>query len=179
MEFRQLGGSGMRIPVLSFGTATFGGKGDFFKTWGSTQVDEAKRMVRLCVDAGVNMFDTANTYSRGVSEEILGEAMEGLRQQLIISTKVTFTMGDGPNDYGSSRYHLTRQCEESLKRLNTDYIDIYHIHGFDAKTPVEETLRTLDNLVTSGKVRYIACSNFSGWHLMKSLSVSEKYGWTK
>lgn len=179
MEYRQLGGSGFRIPVLSFGTATFGGKGDFFKTWGSTQVDEAKEMVQLCVDAGVNMFDTANTYSRGVSEEILGQATKGLRDKIIISTKGTFSMGDGPNDYGSSRHHITRQCEESLKRLNTDYIDIYHMHGFDANTPVEETLKTLETLVSSGKVRYIACSNFSGWHLMKSLSISERYGWSR
>lgn len=169
----------MRIPVLSFGTATFGGKGDFFKTWGNTQVGEARQMVHLCMDAGVNMFDTANTYSRGASEEILGEAIKGMRHDVIISTKGTFTMGERPNDYGSSRYHITRQCEESLKRLQTDYIDIYHMHGFDAYTPVEETLRTLDNLVTSGKVRYIACSNFSGWHLMKSLAISDKYGWSR
>lgn len=179
MEHRQLGGSGIRLPVLSFGTATFGGKGDFFKTWGSTQVEEAKHLVQLCMDAGVNMFDTANTYSRGVSEEILGEAIRGLRDKIIISTKGTFDMGDGANDYGSSRLHITRQCEESLRRLKTDYIDIYHMHGFDANTPVDETLKTLDNLVTTGKVRYIACSNFSGWHLMKSLSVSERYGWSK
>src|SRR5688572_13755839 len=122
MEYRQLGNSGLRIPVLSFGTATFGGKGDFFKTWGSTQVDEAKKLVSLCMDAGVNMFDTANPYSRGVSEEILGEALKGLRDKVIISTKGTFTMGEGPNDYGSSRYHIVRQCEESLKRLQTDHI---------------------------------------------------------
>lgn len=179
MEYRQLGRSGFRIPVLSFGTATFGGKGDFFKTWGNTQVDEATRLVNLCIDAGVNMFDTANTYSKGVSEEILGEALEGLRDKVIISTKGTFTMGDGPNDYGSSRHHIIKQCEESLVRLRTDYIDIYHMHGFDSHTPVEETLRTLDDLVTSGKVRYIACSNFSGWHLMKSLAVSERYGWAR
>jgi aryl-alcohol dehydrogenase-like predicted oxidoreductase len=179
MEFRQLGGSGFRIPVLSFGTATFGGKGEFFKTWGSTHGEEASRMVRLCVDAGVNMFDTANTYSRGASEEILGQAIKGIRNDLIISTKGTFSMGEGPNDYGSSRYHIMKQCDASLKRLGTDYIDIYHMHGFDAMTPVEEVLKTLDNLVTSGKVRYLACSNFSGWHLMKSLSVSEKYGWSR
>jgi aryl-alcohol dehydrogenase-like predicted oxidoreductase len=179
MEFRQLGGSGLRIPVLSFGTATFGGKGEFFKTWGSTQGEEASRMVRLCVDAGVNMFDTANTYSRGASEEILGHAIKGIRNDLIISTKGTFGMGEGPNDYGSSRFHIMKQCDASLKRLGTDYIDIYHMHGFDAMTPVEEVLKTLDNLVTSGKVRYLACSNFSGWHLMKSLSVSEKYGWSR
>jgi aryl-alcohol dehydrogenase-like predicted oxidoreductase len=179
MEYRQLGGSGLRVPVLSFGTATFGGKGDFFKSWGSTQTDEAKRLVNLCLDAGVNMFDTANTYSRGMAEEILGQVLEGLRDRVIISTKGTFSMGDDPNDYGSSRFYLIKQCEDSLRRLRTDHIDIYHIHGFDARTPVEETLKALDNLVVSGKVRYIACSNFSGWHLMKSLSVSERYGWSK
>jgi aryl-alcohol dehydrogenase-like predicted oxidoreductase len=179
MEYRQLGGSGLRVPVLSFGTATFGGKGDFFKTWGSTQTGEARRLIELCLDAGVNMFDTANSYSRGAAEEILGEALNGLRDRVIISTKGTFGMGDGPNDYGSSRFYLVKQCEDSLRRLRTDHIDIYHIHGFDAHTPVEETLKALDNLVVSGKVRYIACSNFSGWHLMKSLSVSERYGWSK
>jgi aryl-alcohol dehydrogenase-like predicted oxidoreductase len=179
MDYRQLGGSGLRIPVLSFGTATFGGKGDFFKSWGSTQTEEARRLIDLCLDAGVNMFDTANSYSRGLAEEILGEALTGLRDRVIISTKGTFSMGDGPNDYGSSRSYLVKQCEDSLRRLRTDHIDIYHIHGFDAHTPVEETLKALDNLVVSGKVRYIACSNFSGWHLMKSLSVSERYGWSK
>lgn len=179
MEHRKLGGSGLSVPVLSFGTATFGGKGDFFKAWGSTQVNEARRMVNLCIDAGVNMFDTANTYSRGLSEEILGEALEGLRNRSIISTKATFTMGEEPNDFGSSRFHLIKQCEESLKRLRTDHIDIYHMHGFDATTPVEETLRALDDLISAGKILYIACSNFSGWHLMKSLSVSEKNGWSR
>ncbi|MDF2193269.1 aldo/keto reductase [Paraflavitalea sp. CAU 1676] len=179
MEYRQLGNSGLQVPVLSFGTATFGGVGDFFKAWGTTQQEEANRLVKLCMDAGVNFFDTANVYSRGVAEEILGHAIKGIRDQVILSTKATFVMGDGPNDYSSSRFHLLRQVEDSLRRLQTDYIDIYHMHGFDGNTPVEETLRTLDNLVQSGKVRYIACSNFSGWHLMKSLSVSERYGWTK
>lgn len=179
MEYRKLGGSGLSVPVLSFGTATFGGKSDFLSRWGSTDVDEAKRMVKLCLDAGVNMFDTSNSYSTGVSEEILGEALDGLRDEVIISTKATFPMGSGPNDFGSSRFHLIKQCEGSLKRLKTDHIDIYHMHGVDANTPVDETLKTLDNLITSGKVRYIACSNFSGWNLMKSLSVSEKYGWNK
>lgn len=179
MEYRQLGASGLQVPVLSLGTATFGGSNDFFKAWGSTQVDEATRMVNLCLDAGVNLFDTADIYSDGLSEEILGKAITGLRDQLLISTKATFPMGKGPNNQGSSRFHLLKQVEGSLKRLNTDYIDIYHMHGFDGNTPVEETLRTLDDLVQSGKVRYIACSNFSGWHLMKSLAVSEKYGWNK
>jgi len=179
MEYRQLGASGLKVPVLSFGTATFGGGNEFFKAWGNTQLDEAKRMVNLCLDAGVNWFDTANVYSRGMAEEILGKALEGLRGQVLISTKATFTMGDGPNDYGSSREHIIKSCEDSLKRLQTDHIDVYHMHGFDATTPVEETLRALDDLITSGKIRYIACSNFSGWHLMKSLSASEKYGWNK
>ncbi|MBB6269885.1 aryl-alcohol dehydrogenase-like predicted oxidoreductase [Pedobacter cryoconitis] len=179
MEYRQLGASGLKVPVLSFGTATFGGGNEFFKAWGSTQVEEASRLINLCLDAGVNLFDTANVYSNGLSEEILGQALKGLRDQVLISTKATFSMGDGPNDLGSSRFHLIKQCEDSLKRLNTDHIDIYHMHGFDANTPVEETLKTLENLVESGKVRYIACSNFSGWHLMKSLSVSERYGWSR
>jgi aryl-alcohol dehydrogenase-like predicted oxidoreductase len=179
MEYRQLGSSGLMVPVLSFGTATFGGSGDFFKAWGSTQVEEATRLVDLCMDAGVNLFDTANTYSDGMSEEILGKAIAGKRDKMIISTKATFTVGEGPNNQGSSRYHLLKQVEGSLKRLGTDYIDIYHMHGFDGNTAVEETLRTLDDLVQSGKVRYIAASNFSGWHLMKSLGISDKYGWNK
>jgi aryl-alcohol dehydrogenase-like predicted oxidoreductase len=179
MDYRQLGGSGIRVPVLSFGTATFGGGNDFFKAWGSTDVDEATRLVNLCVDAGVYLFDTANVYSHGRAEEILGKAIAGLRNKILLSTKATFPMSDGINDFGSSRLHLVKACEDSLRRLNTDHIDIYHMHGFDANTPVEETLKALDDLVQSGKVRYIACSNFSGWHLMKSLSVSEKYGWSK
>jgi len=179
MEYRQLGNSGLRVPVLSFGTATFGGGNDFFKAWGSTQADEATRLVNLCLDAGVTLFDTANGYSKGAAEEILGKAITGLRDKLLISTKATFPMSEAVNDYGSSRLHLIKSCEDSLRRLGTDHIDIYHMHGFDANTPVEETLKALDNLVQSGKVRYIACSNFSGWHLMKSLSVSERYGWSK
>ncbi|NBA89023.1 aldo/keto reductase [Emticicia sp. CRIBPO] len=179
MEYRQLGASGLRVPVLSFGTATFGGGNDFFKAWGSTQVDEATRLVNLCLDAGVNLFDTANVYSKGISEEILGKAIVGLRNKVLISTKATFPMSDETNDFGSSRINLVKSAEESLKRMNVDHIDIYHMHGFDANTPVEETLKALDNLVQSGKVRYIACSNFSGWHLMKSLSVSERYGWSR
>ncbi|WP_026464296.1 aldo/keto reductase [Adhaeribacter aquaticus] len=179
MEFRQLGGSGLFVPVLCFGTATFGGAGDFFKAWGSTQVEEATRLIDICMDAGVNFFDTADIYSDGLSEEILGKAIAGRRDKMIISTKGTFPFGKGPNNQGSSRFHLTRQVEGSLKRLGTDYIDVYHMHGFDGNTPVEETLHTLDTLVKAGKIRYIAASNFSGWHLMKSLAVSEKYGWAK
>ncbi|HEY0297634.1 MAG TPA: aldo/keto reductase [Arachidicoccus sp.] len=179
MEYRQLGASGLQVPVLSFGTATFAGGNEFFKAWGNTQLDEAKHLVHLCLDAGVNFFDTANVYSHGASEEMLGKTIEGIRDQVIISTKATFPMGDTPNEMGSSRFHLIKQCEASLKRLNTDYIDIYHMHGFDGRTPIEETLRALDDLISAGKIRYIACSNFSGWALMKSLTVSERYGWSR
>jgi aryl-alcohol dehydrogenase-like predicted oxidoreductase len=180
MEFRQLGHSGLKVPVLSFGAGTFGGRGEFFQAWGNSDVKEATRLVDVCLEAGVNFFDTADVYSQGVSEEILGKAIAGRRRsQVLISTKATFAMSDGPNDLGSSRYHVIPSCEASLRRLNTDYIDIYHMHGFDAQTPVEESIQTLDTLVQSGKVRYIACSNFSGWHLMKSLAVSEEYGWAR
>jgi aryl-alcohol dehydrogenase-like predicted oxidoreductase len=167
------------VPVLSLGTATFGGGNEFFKAWGETDVNEAKRLIDICLEAGANLFDTADVYSDGLSEEILGKAIEGKRNQLLISTKATFRFDKGANDVGSSRHHLLRSCEASLRRLGTDHIDIYHMHGFDALTPVEETLETLDSLVKSGKVRYIACSNFSGWHLMKSFAVSERYGLTR
>jgi aryl-alcohol dehydrogenase-like predicted oxidoreductase len=150
-----------------------------FRAWGASDVAEATRLVDICLEAGVNLFDTADVYSDGLSETILGKAIAGRREDVLISTKATFRMGPGPNDLGSSRYHLTRACEASLRRLSTDYIDIYHLHGFDALTPIEEVLSTLDHLVASGKVRYIACSNFSGWHLMKSLNVADKYGWAR
>ncbi|MGA6980445.1 MAG: aldo/keto reductase [Candidatus Sulfotelmatobacter sp.] len=179
MEFRTLGRSGLKVPVLCYGTGTFGGGNEFFKAWGASDVAEATRLVDICLDAGVNLFDTADVYSDGLSETILGKAIAGRRDDVLISTKTTFRLGKGPNDVGSSRYHLIRACEASLKRLGTDYIDIYHLHGFDALTPADEVLSTLNHLVESGKVRYIACSNFSGWHLMKSLSVSERYGWAK
>jgi aryl-alcohol dehydrogenase-like predicted oxidoreductase len=179
MDYRQLGNSGLKVSALSFGAATFGGGNDFFRAWGQTDVDEAKRLIGTCIDAGINLFDTADVYSNGLSEEILGQALEGKRQDVLISTKTTFRFGDGPNDVGSSRYHIIRSCEASLRRLGTDYIDIYHMHGFDGVTPIEETVETLDTLVCSGKVRYIACSNFSGWHLMKALAISEKYGWAR
>lgn len=178
MEYRNLGNSGLKVSVLCFGTATFGGTNGF-EGWGSTQVTEANRLINLCLDEGVNLFDTADIYSQGDSEKVLGKAIEGIRHKLLISTKATFPMGKDVNAYGSSRFHLIEACENSLKRLNTDHIDVYHMHGFDGSTPVEETLRALDDLVASGKVRYIACSNFSGWHLMKSLSIAEKYGWSK
>jgi aryl-alcohol dehydrogenase-like predicted oxidoreductase len=179
MEFRTLGRSGLKVPVLSFGTGTFGGGNEFFRAWGATDVAEATRLVDICMEAGVNLFDTADIYSDGLSETVLGKAVAGRRADVLISTKATFRMGPGPNDLGSSRHHLIRACEASLRRLGTDYIDIYHLHGFDALTPIEEVLSTLNNLVVSGKVRYIACSNFSGWHLMKSLDVADKYGWPR
>ena len=176
MDYRQFGHSGLKVPVLSFGTGTFGGKGELFQKWGQTDVKEATRLIDLCLDHGVNLFDTADIYSAGASEEILGEAIKGKREKLLISTKATFAAGDGPNEVGSSRYHLIQACENSLRRLGTDHIDIYFMHGFDAMTPIEETLSALDNLIQSGKVRYIGCSNFSGWHVMKALNASEKYG---
>lgn len=179
MQFRQLGRSGLKVPALSFGTGTFGGGTEFFKAWGASDIAEATRLVSICLEAGVNLFDTADVYSAGLSEEILGKAIEGRRQHVLISTKATFRMGKGPNDLGSSRHHLIEACEASLRRLGTDYIDIYHLHGFDALTPIEEVLSTLNHLVESGKVRYIACSNFSGWHLMKSLATSDRYGWPR
>ena len=173
-----MGGSGLKVSALSFGTGTFGGATEFFKEWGSTQVDEARRLIDVCFEAGVNLFDTADIYSDGRSEEVLGKALEGKRDRALISTKATFRFGDGPNDVGSSRYHLRRSLECSLRRLGTDYVDIYHLHGFDALTPVEEVQDTLNKFVREGKVRYIAASNFSGWHLMKSLAVAQRYGWT-
>jgi len=176
MEFRRLGRSGLRVPVLAFGTATFGGGTDFYRAWGSTDVAEAKRLVDVCLDAGVSFLDTANSYSTGLAEEILGAAIVG-RQEVILATKATFPMGPGPNEAGSSRHFLRRACEDSLRRLRTDHIDVYYMHGFDENTPVEETLKALDTLVTSGKVSYVACSNFSGWQLMKSLAISDRYGW--
>ena len=178
MEHRQLGTAGLRVPALSFGTATFGGGSDFYRAWGSTDVAEAKRLVDICLDAGVAFFDTANSYSTGMAEEILAAAIGDRRESILLATKATFPMGGGPNDAGSSRFALTRACEDSLRRLRTDHVDVYYIHGFDDYTPVEETLKALEGLVTSGKVRYIGCSNFSGWHLMKSLAVSERYGWS-
>lgn len=167
------------VPALSFGAGTFGGGNEFFNAWGASDVAEATRLVGICLDAGINLFDTADIYSNGLSEEVLGKAIAGKRQNLLISTKATFRTSEGPNNVGSSLHHLTRSLEGSLRRLGTDYVDIYHMHGFDAVTPVEETLYALDSFVRSGKVRYIACSNFSGWHLMKSLSVSKKYGWAR
>ncbi len=176
MEYRYLGGSGFKVPVLTLGTGTFGGSNEFFKAWGGSGVPEATRLVDICLEAGLNMFDSADGYSSGMAEQILGQAIKGRRDKVLISTKGTFPTGDGPNDVGSSRHHLINAVEASLRRLGTDYIDLYQLHAFDAFTPVEEALSTLDDLVKAGKIRYIGCSNFSGWHLMKSLAVSEKHG---
>jgi aryl-alcohol dehydrogenase-like predicted oxidoreductase len=175
MEYRQLGGSGFKVPVLSFGTGTFGGKGEFFAAWGSSDVKEATRLIDICLDAGLTLFDSADIYSAGAAEKVLGEAIKGRRNQVLISTKATFRSGPGANDVGSSRFHLTQAIEGSLKRLQTDYIDLFQLHGFDALTPIDEVLSTLDDFVRAGKIRYIGCSNFSGWHLMKSLAIADRY----
>jgi aryl-alcohol dehydrogenase-like predicted oxidoreductase len=180
MEQRQLGRSGFRVPVLSLGTGTFGGKGDFFAAWGATDVAQARSLIGMCLDAGLNMFDSADIYSAGAAETILGEALAGRpRDSVILSTKASFRFGEGANDVGSSRQHLLRSVDAALKRLRTDYIDVFQLHGFDALTPVEETLATLDGLVRAGKLRYIGVSNFSGWHLMKSLAAAERLGLTR
>jgi aryl-alcohol dehydrogenase-like predicted oxidoreductase len=175
MEYRQLGRSGFYIPALTFGTGTFGGKGGL-AAWGSTDAAEATRLVDICLDHGLTMFDSADIYSRGVAEEVLGAAIKGRREKVLISTKATFRAAEGANEVGSSRLHLTRAVEGSLKRLGTDRIDLFQLHGYDAKTPPEEVLSTLDALVRAGKVLYVGVSNFSGWHLMKALSVAERYG---
>ena len=180
MEYRQLGRSGLMVPELCFGAGTIGTQGEFFEAWSQTSQEEADRIIGICMDAGLNFFDTADVYSAGGSEIALGKAIAHYkRDDLLISTKSTFRFGPEVNNVGSSRYHLLQSVDKSLQRLGTDYIDVYHLHAFDATTPVEETLATLDTLVKQGKIRYIACSNFSGWHLMKSLSVSERYGWSR
>jgi aryl-alcohol dehydrogenase-like predicted oxidoreductase len=179
MEHRRLGASGFTVPVLSYGCGTFGGKGEFFNAWGATDETGARRLVDICLDAGVSMFDTADVYSAGESERILGTAIKGRRDAVIVSTKATFRFGEAANDVGSSRFHLIRACEAALRRLGTDYIDLFQLHGFDALTPVEEVLSTLDDLVGAGKIRYVGVSNFSGWHLMKSLAVADRYGYPR
>lgn len=179
MEYRRLGASGFSVPVLSFGAGTFGGKGELFEAWGNTDVAEATHLIDICLDAGLTMFDTADIYSKGASESILGGAIKGRRDKVLISTKATFRFGDEPNDVGSSRFHLLKTVDASLKRLGTDYIDLFQLHGFDAKTPVEEVLSTLDDLVRAGKIRYVGVSNFSGWHIMKSLAAADKYGYPR
>jgi aryl-alcohol dehydrogenase-like predicted oxidoreductase len=178
MDYRQLGRSGLKVSALSMGTMTFGGKGAFADT-GRTGVAEARRQVDLCLDAGVNLVDTANIYSKGLSEEIVGEVLEGRRDKVVLATKARFRMGDGPNDAGLSRFHLIAECEASLRRLRTDWIDLYQVHEWDGLTPLEETMEALDTLVRSGKVRYVGCSNYAGWHLMKALGVSERHGYQR
>jgi aryl-alcohol dehydrogenase-like predicted oxidoreductase len=179
MEYRFLGNSGFKVPALGFGAGTFGGKGALFNAWGETDAVEARRLIDICLEAGLNLFDTADVYSDGVSESILGTAIEGRRDQVLISTKVTLRAGPGPNDVGASRHHLLKAVEIALKRLKTDYIDLLQLHHFDAMTPVESVLSTLDDLVRSGKVRYIGVSNYSGWQLMKSLAAADRYGYAR
>lgn len=179
MEYRRLGASGLKVPALSFGTGTFAGVGPFFAAWGNTNAAAARRLVDICLDAGVTMFDSADVYSNGAAEEVLGEAIRGRRDRVIISTKMTLPLGEGPNDLGSSRSRLLTGCDAALRRLGTDYIDLLQLHAFDAGTPIEEVLSTLDDLVRAGKVRYVGVSNFSGWQLMKSLAVSERYGYPR
>lgn len=176
MQMRFLGRTGLRVSVVGFGTMSFGGRGEFFSGVGAVDQEEAGRMVSLCLDRGVNLFDTADVYSAGLAEKFLGKALRGKRDHVIVATKVHGRTGDGPNDVGGSRHHIIRACEASLRRLGTDYIDLYQLHGFDANTPLEETLSTLSTLVDAGKVRYIGCSNFSAWHLMKALSISRAAG---
>ncbi|WP_345620163.1 aldo/keto reductase [Streptomyces ziwulingensis] len=176
MEYRRLGASGLKVPALSFGAGTFGGRGPLFGAWGTTDVREARRLVDICLDAGITMFDTADVYSDGASEEVLGRALKGRRDQVIVSTKTGLPTGDGPADAGTSRSRLIAACESALRRLGTDHIDLFQLHAFDAGTPVEEVLSTLDDLVRAGKVRYVGVSNFSGWQTMKSLALAEKHG---
>ena len=179
MEYRRLGASGLKVPVLGLGTGTFGGKGPLFSAWGDTDAKEARRLLDICIEAGVTLFDTAGVYSAGASEEILGKAIKGRREAVLISTKTTLPMGDGPNEAGSSRFRLIPAIEAALARLGTDYIDLLQLHAFDAGTPMEEVLSTLDSLVRAGKLRYVGVSNYAGWQLMKSLAISEKYGYPR
>jgi aryl-alcohol dehydrogenase-like predicted oxidoreductase len=179
MEYRALGGSGFKVPALSLGTATFGGGSEFLRVWGASDVGEAIRLIDISLDAGMTMFDSADAYSGGLAEEILGKAIAGRRDKVIVATKASFRTGPGPDDIGASRKHLVAACESSLRRLNTDVIDIWHMHGFDALTPLEETLAAIDGLVRAGKVRYAGCSNFSGWHLMKALALADRHGWPR
>ncbi|MEZ2127102.1 MULTISPECIES: aldo/keto reductase [unclassified Sinorhizobium] len=179
MDYRNLGASGLKVPVLSFGAGTFGGSGPLFGAWGNTEATEARRLVDICLEAGVNLFDTADVYSFGASEEVLGQAIKGRRAEVMISTKTALPMGDGPNDAGTSRSRLIKATEDALRRLGTDYIDLLQLHAFDAATPVEEVLSTLDALISAGKIRYAGVSNFSGWQLMKSLAIAEKYGYAR
>jgi aryl-alcohol dehydrogenase-like predicted oxidoreductase len=179
MDYRFLGRSGFKVPALGFGTGTFGGKGPLFSAWGSSGVAEAKRLVDLCLDAGANLFDSADVYSDGAAEEILGAALKGRRERAIVSTKLSLRAGDGPNDVGASRHHLVRGVERALQRLGTDWIDLLQLHHFDAMTPVDEVMSTLDGLVRAGKLRYLGVSNFSGWQIMKSQATAERHGYAR
>jgi len=179
MEYRQLGSSGLRVPALSFGTGTFGGRGPLFSAWGQSDTQEARRLVDICLDAGVTLFDTADVYSTGVSEEILGEAIRGRRDAVLVSTKTGLPMGDGPQDWGASRGRLIAAVEASLRRLGTDHIDLLQLHAFDASTPVEELLGTLDSLIAAGKLRYAGVSNYPGWQLMKAQAAADRHGWPR
>ncbi len=175
MDYRQLGRSGLRVSSLTLGTMTFGGGGKFANV-GTTDADGAKRQIDMCLDVGINLIDTADVYSDGASEEILGQALAGRRDRVLVATKARMPMGDGPNDAGLSRHHLIRACEASLRRLGTDHIDLFQVHEWDGVTPMEETLGALDDLVRAGKVRYVGCSNFSGWQMSKALGVSDRLG---
>lgn len=179
MEYRNLGASGLKVPVLSFGTGTFGGEGPLFSAWGRSGADQARRLIDICLDAGVNLFDSADVYSNGASEAILGVAIKGRRDKVLISTKMSLPMGDGPLDAGSSRHRLLASVDAALRRLGTDYLDLLQPHAFDAFTPIEEVLSTLDTLVRAGKLRYVGVSNFAGWQLMKSLAVADRHGWPR
>jgi aryl-alcohol dehydrogenase-like predicted oxidoreductase len=179
VEYRRLGASGLKAPALSFGAGTFAGQGPLFSEWGNIDAAEARRLVDICLEAGVTLFDTADVYSNGASEEVLGAAIKGRRDRVIISTKTSLPTGDGPNDAGSSRSRLIGACEAALRRLGVDYIDLLQLHAFDAGTPIEEVLSTLDDLVRAGKLRYVGVSNFSGWQLMKSLAIAERHGYPR
>ncbi len=179
MDYRQLGSSGLRVPALSFGTATFGGSGPLFGAWGHSDETEARRMVDICLDAGVTLFDTADVYSNGASETVLGAAIKGRRDQVLVSTKTGLPMGDGPGDWGTSRARLIRAVEASLRRLGTDHVDILQVHAYDASTPAEELMGTLDTLIAAGKVRYAGVSNYPGWQVMKAQAIADRYGWPR
>ena len=179
MDYRRLGASGLLVPALSLGTGTFGGTGPLFGAWGTTDAAEARRLVDICLDAGVTLFDTADVYSNGASEEVLGQAIKGRRDRVLISTKTGLPMGDGPNDAGTSRSRLLGAVDGALRRLGTDHLDLLQLHAFDAGTPVEEVLATLDALVRAGKVRQVGVSNFAGWQVMKSLAAADRHGWPR
>ncbi|WP_347091796.1 aldo/keto reductase [Sphingomonas parapaucimobilis] len=179
MEYRQLGSSGLRVPVLSFGAGTFGGKGPLFSAWGTSDAAEARRLVDICLDAGVTLFDTADVYSDGASEQVLGEAIKGRRDAVLISTKTGLPMGDGPQDWGASRARLIGAVEAALRRLDTDRIDLLQLHAFDASTPTEEVMGTLDRLIADGKVRYAGVSNYPGWQIMKAQGLADRHGWPR